>query len=164
MRSISRSTSARQEGCVHSQAARSEPSAPRFWSTRTGAKPRALRLASISLSGTSAPMTRSSSARVRIIFLGARLKIILTRAELLRVMGEDNFLGCALAGIDVDDTGKKFASSELQDELGAASRSKLGHFRIGAAAKARGGFGVKLQVARGAANGDRIKPGAPKKI
>src|SRR6266404_913708 len=73
---------------------------------------------------------------------------------------EKNFPGCALAGIDVDDTGKKFASSELQNELGATPRSKLGHFRIGAAAKARGGFGVKLQVARGAANGDRIKPGA----
>src|SRR5713226_1796301 len=50
MRSISRSTSARQEGCVHSQAARREPSAPRLWSIRTGAKPSASRLASISLS------------------------------------------------------------------------------------------------------------------
>src|SRR5580704_9158254 len=73
MRSISRSTSARQLGWVHSQAARSEPSAPRFSPTRTGAKPRALSMASICLSGTSAPMTRRNSARVRWIFLGARL-------------------------------------------------------------------------------------------
>ena len=71
-----------------------------------------------------------------------------------------DFFGARLAGINVDDSGEQFAAGELQDEFGGAAGGKLRHFRIGAAAEARGSFGVELQRARGAANGDGIEPGA----
>src|ERR1700687_732032 len=74
--------------------------------------------------------------------------------------GEQNCPGHAFAGIGVNNSGEEFASGELQDEPGAAARGELGHFGIGAAAEARGGFGVKFQEARGAANSDGIEPGA----
>ena len=57
---------------MHCQAARSEFAAPRLSSTRSGAKPSALRMASRSLSGTSAPITRRNSARVSVIFFFRR--------------------------------------------------------------------------------------------
>ncbi len=59
-----------------------------------------------------------------------------------------DFLWRAFAGIDIDDASKQFAASELQDEFGGAARGEFGRFGIGAAAEARGGFGVKFQRAR----------------
>ena len=64
------------------------------------------------------------------------------------------------AGIDVDDSGEQFAAGELEYEFGGSAGSELRHFRIGAAAEAGGGFGVKFERAGGAANGDGIEPGA----
>ena len=49
---------------------------PRFASTRTGRNPRALKISSMSRSGTSAPITRSSSFRLNSIFRsGSRARI-----------------------------------------------------------------------------------------
>ncbi len=73
---------------------------------------------------------------------------------------DEDFFVRGLAGINVDNSGEQFAASKLQDEFGAAARGKLRHFRVGAAAEARGSFGVELQGAGGAANGDGIEPGA----
>ncbi len=70
------------------------------------------------------------------------------------------FFGGALARINVHNPGKKFAARKLQDQFRSAARGHFRHFRIGAAAKARAGFRVQLQKARGPANGDGIKPGA----
>src|SRR2546425_363228 len=47
---------------------------PRGGSARSGAKPSAAKIASISLSGTSAPITRKNSARVMVSFRGLGLR------------------------------------------------------------------------------------------
>ena len=82
----------------------------------------------------------------------------MTRRSSARVT-QDFFLR-GLAGINVDNSGEQFAAGKLQDQFGAAAGGELRHFRVGAAAEARGGFGVELQGAGGAANGDGIEPGA----
>src|SRR6266571_4822484 len=66
----------------------------------------------------------------------------------------------ALARENVNDTGKQYASGKLKNQFRAAARGELRHFRIGAAAKTGGGFGVQFQKAGGAANGDGFEPGA----
>src|ERR1700730_14461151 len=74
--------------------------------------------------------------------------------------GQADFLRRALARVDVHHAREQFADGILEDQLGAAARGQLGHFRIGAAAKARGSFGVQFQNAGGAAGGDGVEPGA----
>ena len=55
-----------------------------------------------------------------------------------------DFVRRALAGINIDDAGEQFATGKLQNQFRSAARGQLGHFRIGAAAKARGCFGVQF--------------------
>ena len=71
-----------------------------------------------------------------------------------------DFFWRTLARKNVNDTGKQFASGKLKNQFRAAARGELRHFRIGAAAKTGGGFGVQFQKAGGAANGDGFEPGA----
>ena len=73
--------------------------------------------------------------------------------------GQLDFFGSALAGIHIDNAGEQFTASELQDDLGGAAGGEFGGFGIGAAAKARGGFGVKFEDSRGFANSDWFEPG-----
>ena len=95
----------------------SEPELPRLASTRTGGKPSAPRIASISRSGTSAPITRSNSLR------------------------DSSIVVWRLASrIDVHHARENFAAGHLLNQFGAAARSQLRHFRIGAALEAVRGF------------------------
>src|SRR5207245_5387958 len=71
-----------------------------------------------------------------------------------------DFVRSALAGINIDAAREQFATGKLQNQFRSAARGHLGHFRIGAAAKARGCFGVQFQKTRGAANGNRFEPSA----
>ncbi|HEY6905799.1 MAG TPA: hypothetical protein VI216_15955, partial [Candidatus Acidoferrales bacterium] len=65
-----------------------------------------------------------------------------------------NFLWRTLAGVNIHDASEQLATRKLKDQFGAPARSQFGHFRISAAAKARGRFGMQFQKAGGAANGD----------
>src|SRR5258708_11303710 len=71
-----------------------------------------------------------------------------------------DFFRGALAGININNAREQFAAGKLQNQFSRAARGKVGHFRIGAAAEARGGFSVQFQKARGAANRNRFDPGA----
>src|SRR6266481_4164282 len=71
-----------------------------------------------------------------------------------------DFLWRALSRINVNNTSEQLAAGKLQNQFSSASRGELGHFRIGTAAKPRGGFGVQFQETRSAANRDRFKPRA----
>src|SRR5882762_3131905 len=71
-----------------------------------------------------------------------------------------DFFRGALAGININNAREQFAAGKLQNQFSRAARGKLGHFRIGAAAEARGCFSVQFQKTRGAANRDRFEPGA----
>src|SRR5438876_101134 len=66
----------------------------------------------------------------------------------------------AFAGINIDDSCEKLASSKFENQFGRAPRSQFGHFRIGAAAEAQGRFGVQFQRTAGTSNGHGVKPGA----
>ena len=91
----------------------------------------------MSRSGTSAPITRSSSWRESSIFFsGSRLRV------------------------HVHDSGEKFAAGNLLNQFCGAPRSQLRHFGIGAAFEAIGSLGAQAKSFGSAANGNRIEPGA----
>src|ERR1700686_910964 len=53
-----------------------------------------------------------------------------------------DFFRGALARININNASEQFAAGKLQNQFSSAARGELGHFRIGAAAEARGSFGV----------------------
>ena len=65
----------------------------------------------------------------------------------------------AVAGVQVHRAGEDFAARELHQQCGAAARSGVGHFRIGAALEAHRGFGAQVQMLGRAANRNGIEPG-----
>ena len=93
------------------------------------------RMASISLSDTSEPITRRNSLRESSSRSGSRRP-----------------------GIDVHHAGQNFAAGNFPNQRRAAPRSQFGHFRIGAALESRGRFAAQPQRLRGAPDGDGIEP------